>query len=81
MEKEFSLEMTSKDNYTLRMPKAYKLYKGEAYKENKLVSNFKSSILGMDIGINSKGFSYIAILATLLAIGALIIMYMFLRVK
>ena len=81
MEKEFSLEITSNDNYTLNMPKAYKLYPGKIQKENKLVKNFKSSILGMDIGINSKGFSYIAILATLLAVGALLIMYMSLRVN
>lgn len=81
MEKEFSLEITSNDNYTLNMPESYKLYTGRAQKENKLVNNFKSSILGMDIGINSKGFSYIAILATLLAVGALLIMYVFLRVN
>lgn len=81
MEKEFLLEITSNDNCTLNMPKSYKLYKGSTQKENKLVNNFKSSILGSDIGINSEGFSYIAILATLLAIASLIIMYILLRVN
>ena len=53
---------------------------GEVKKESELVSMFKGSILGCDIGINSKGFSYIAILAVLLAIGTLLIMYASFRV-
>lgn len=81
MKKEFSLEITSNDNYKLELPTSYKLYKTEVKKENELVSMFKDSILGCDIGINSKGFSYIAILATLLAIGSLLIMYILFRVQ
>ena len=80
MEKNFSIELTSTDNYTLNMPKSYKLYGAPKQKENKITNNFKNSIFGMDIGINSEGFSYIAILATLLAIATLIVMYITLRV-
>ena len=63
------------------MPKSYKLYRASTQKENKLLNGFKNSILGMDIGINSEGFSYIAILATLLAVASLIIMYILFRVN
>ena len=41
----------------------------------KLVQKFKGSILGADIGIKSGGFSNVAILATIIAIGAICIMY------
>ena len=81
MEKGFSIELTSNDNYILNMPKSYKLYRASTQKENKLLNGFKNSILGMDIGINSEGFSYIAILATLLAVASLIIMYILFRVN
>ena len=81
MDSIISLEITSKDDSKVSMPAAYKLYRTETKKESKLEKSFKNSILGMDIGINSKGFSYIAILSTLLAIGTLLIMYILLRVK
>ena len=74
------LEITSNDNYILNMPTSYTLVKANTKKENKIVNNFKSSILGTDIGINSEGFSYIAILATLLAVGAFITMYILWRI-
>lgn len=81
VEKDFTIELTSNDNYILNMPKSYKLYRASTQKENKLLNGFKNSILGMDIGINSEGFSYIAILATLLAVASLIIMYILFRVN
>ena len=81
MERDFTIELTSNDNYILNMPKSYKLYRASTQKENKLLNGFKNSILGMDIGINSEGFSYIAILATLLAVASLIIMYILFRVN
>ena len=71
-QEDIQLQITSNDNYILNMPTSYKLVKPIT---NKAVNNFKNSILGTDIGINSEGFSYIAILATILAIGALITMY------
>ncbi len=81
VERDFTIELTSNDNYILNMPKSYKLYRASMQKENKLLNGFKNSILGMDIGINSEGFSYIAILATLLAVASLIIMYILFRVN
>ena len=81
VERDFTIELTSNDNYILNMPKSYKLYRPSTQKENKLLNGFKNSILGMDIGINSEGFSYIAILATLLAVASLIIMYILFRVN
>lgn len=74
------LEITSNDNYKLNIPTSYKLIKPITKKENKLVNTFKNSILGTDIGINSEGFSYIAILSTILAIGVLITMYISWRI-
>jgi len=81
MKKEdLSLEITSCDNYIVKMPTSYKLIKTATKKENKIVNSFKNSILGTDIGINSEGFSYIAILATILAVGAFITMYLSWRI-
>ena len=79
-QEDINLEITSSDNYILNMPTSYTLVKPITKKENKIVNNFKSSILGTDIGINSEGFSYIAILATLLAIGTFITMYILWRI-
>lgn len=72
---EETVVITSNDNYSLNMNKTYKLANHEAKKENKLVQKFKGSILGADIGIKSGGFSNVAILATIIAIGAICIMY------
>ena len=79
-QEDINLEITSPDNYILNIPKSYTLVKPNIKKENKIVNNFKSSILGSDIGTNSEGFSYIAILATILAIGVLITMYILWRI-
>ena len=72
---EETLVMTSNDNRTLDLTKTYKLANHTQKKENKLVSKFKNSVLGSDIGIKSGGFSNIAILATIIAIGTLCVMY------
>lgn len=72
---EETLVMTSTDNRTLDLTKTYKLANHTQKKENKLVSKFKNSVLGSDIGIKSGGFSNIAILATIIAIGTLCVMY------
>lgn len=79
-QEDLSLEITSCDNYIVKMPTSYKLIKTATKKENKIVNSFKNSILGTDIGINSEGFSYIAILATILAVGAFITMYLSWRI-
>lgn len=72
---EETLVITSNDTYTLDLTKTYKLANHSQKKESKLVRKFKNSILGADIGIKSAGFSNIAILATIIAIGTLSIMY------
>ena len=76
-----TLVISSKDNnYPLNLTKKYKLVNNMQSKENKYISAFKTSILGTEIGIKAEGFSNIAILATLIAIGTLCIMYIFWRV-
>ena len=75
-----TLVITSNDNYTLDLSKTYKLANHIEKKENKLVTKFKNSILGAEIGVKAEGFSNIAILATIIAIGTISIMYLFCRV-
>ena len=77
-----TLFITSNDNYSLNLntKNTYKLANRTQKKENKLSNAFKNSILGTDIGINSEGFSHIAILSTIIAVGAFCIMYLFCRI-
>ena len=70
-----TLVITSADNHALNMNKTYRLANHKEKKENFLVKKFKGSILGSDIGIKSSGFSNIAILATIIAVGTLCVMY------
>ena len=44
-------------------------------KESKFAQRFKGTILGADIGVKSGGFTSVAILATLIAVSAILIMY------
>jgi len=77
-----TLLITSNDNYNLNLNtnNTYKLANRTQKKENKLTNNFRNSILGTDIGINSEGFSHIAILSTIIAVGAFCIMYLFWKI-
>ena len=72
---EETLIITSQDNYNLNMNQHYKLANHTQKKENALVKKFKGSILGADVGFKSSGFSNVAILATIIAVGVLCIMY------
>lgn len=72
---EETIIITSNDTHTLDLTKTYKLANHNQKKENKFVQKFKNSILGADIGVKSGGFSNVAILATIIAVGALCIMY------
>ena len=72
---EETIVISSNDNRVLNMNKAYKLANHKEKKENKLVQKFKGSILGADIGVKSGGFSNVAILATIIAVGAICIMF------
>ena len=66
---------SSSDEYILNMDKKYVLANRKEKKESKLAKKFKGSILGTDIGIKSKGFSSVAILATVIALAALAVIY------
>ena len=66
---------SSNDEYKLNMDKKYVLANRSQKKESKLSKRFKNSILGTDIGIKSKGFSSIAILATVIALAVLAVIY------
>lgn len=76
---EETVVITSDDNHILNLNQTYKLANHNLKKENKFVKGFKNSILGADIGVKSGGFSNVAILATIIAIGTLCIMYFFWR--
>ena len=60
---------TSDDNYQVKLSGNIKLANHNLKKESKLTKKFKSSLLG------SRGFSSVAILSTVLALTAIIIMY------
>ena len=72
--------ITSNDNRTsLKLNQTYKLANYKPKKESKLAKKFKNSIFGTDIGIKSSGFSNVAILAVIIAVGALCVMYLLWR--
>lgn len=71
----------SNDNYkTLDINKTYKLVKETKNKESKVTNSFKNSILGAEIGLKAEGFSTIAILATIIAVGMFCMMYLFCKI-
>ena len=72
---EETLVFTSTDNYKIDTNQTYKLANHKEKKESKLAKKFKGSILGADIGYKSSGFSNVAILATIIALGTLCVMY------
>ena len=76
---EETIVVTSNDNHILNMNKTYKLANHTQKKESRLARKFKNSILGADIGVKSSGFSNIAILATIIAVGTLCVMYLLWR--
>ena len=67
--------ITSNDDHALNLNQTYKLANHNFRKENKFVKKIKGSILGSDIGVKSSGFSNVAILAAIIAVGVLCIMY------
>lgn len=72
--------ITSDDNYTIDLSKRYKLANYTSKKQNKIVNAFKNSILGAEIGIKAEGFSNIAILATIIAVGLFCMMFILFRI-
>lgn len=76
-----TLIISSNDNNSpLDMNKTYKLANYTSKKVNKLTTMYKNSILGSDIGINSKGFTHIAILSSIIAIASFCILYILFRI-
>lgn len=69
--------ISSNDNNKVKLNKKYVLV---GYEGNKYVDNFKNSIFGMDIGVNSNGFASIMIISTLIAIASFIGMYLAFRI-
>ena len=72
---EETIVISSDDNRSLNLNQTYKLANHTQKKESKLAKKFKNSILGADIGVKSSGFTNVAILATIIAIGSMCIMY------
>ena len=76
---EETIVITSSDNREIENHKTYRLANHRQRKENPLVKKFKGSILGADIGFKSSGFSNVAILAIIIAVGTLCVMYLLWR--
>lgn len=76
---EETIIISSNDNRVLNLNQTYKLANQTKKKENKLMKKFKNSILGADIGLKSSGFSNVAILATIIALGSIFVMYLLWR--
>ena len=72
---EETLMINSDDDYEVKLGSEYKLANHNLKKESKFAKKFKGSILGADIGFKSGGFTNVAILASVIAIGVLLIMY------
>lgn len=77
---EETIIITSNDDYTLDLVKNYSIANHNQKKESKFQRKFKNSILGSDIGYKSSGFSHVAILATIIAVGVLCVMYVMWRI-
>lgn len=76
-----TLIISSNDNNSpLDTNKTYKLANYTSKKVNKLTIMYKNSILVCDIGINSKGFTHIAILSSIIAIASISILYILFRI-
>ena len=72
---EETVVISSSDDYKLKLKKTYTLANHKQPKESALAKKFKGSILGTEIGVKSGGFTNVAILATVIAVGAITIMY------
>lgn len=75
-----TLVISSNDDKALIMRETYVLANNRRKKESAFVKKFKGSILGADIGIKSGGFTNVAILATVLAVSAVLVLYFAWRV-
>ena len=76
---EETIIISSTDNKTLNLNQSYRLANHTQKKESTLAKKFKNSILGSDVGFKSSGFSNVAILSTIIALGTLFVMYLMWR--
>lgn len=60
------------------MNRTYKLVNHKP--NNKIISGFKNSFLGADIGVKNENFANVIVLSTIIAIGTICLMYYFWRV-
>lgn len=72
---EDTIVISSADEYNLNMNKKYRIANHQEPKTSRLSKKFKGSILGADIGAKSGGFGSVAIMASIIAIGAVLVMY------
>ena len=70
-----TLILSSEDERELDIKGTYVLANHNKKKQSKIATKFKGTILGRDIGIKSGGFTNVAILATVIAVSAILIMY------
>ena len=76
-----TLNISSNDNnYPLDINKTYKLVNNSYKVENKIFNAYKNSVFGCEIGVKTEGFTNIAILATLVAVGMFCIMLITFRI-
>ena len=67
--------LSSDDNQELSIKGPYVLANHKKKKESQIAKKFKGTILGADIGVKSGGFTNVAILATVIAVSALLILF------
>ena len=73
------LEVSSNDGYTVNLNKNYTIANRAHSNESALAKKFKGSMLGADIGVKSKGFSTVAVLAIVIALAGAITLYLLWR--
>ena len=77
--REETVVAVSNDDLKVNITSGYTLANHKDKKENKFVKSFKKSLFGTDIGIKSKGFSSVAVLAVVIALAVLFTMYLIWR--
>lgn len=70
-----TLILSSDDDKLLVLDKNYVIANHNTKKESMVAKKFKGSILGSEIGFKSKGFTSVAILSSVIAVAALLLLY------
>ena len=72
--------LTSEDDKELNIKGPFVLANHNQKKESKIAKKFKGTILGADIGVKSGGFTNVAILATVIAVSASLVLFFLWRI-